>query len=162
MDGNQALAYGLIAAGVRYGAGYPITPWSSIMETLATRVAEIRRNFCAGGGRARRGLARARFFVFRISRGHRQRRPGHFAQSRSDRLGVDGGDPAHHLQYSTRRTEHRIADQRRAKRFASGDLRQSRRQSARRARGSDAWKIVSTSRLKRPGSRANTARRFSF
>jgi len=33
-DGNSALAYGLIAAGVRYGAGYPITPWSSIMETL--------------------------------------------------------------------------------------------------------------------------------
>ncbi|HEY1583739.1 MAG TPA: 2-oxoacid:acceptor oxidoreductase subunit alpha [Chthoniobacterales bacterium] len=34
MDGNQALAYGLIAAGVRFGAGYPITPWSSVMETL--------------------------------------------------------------------------------------------------------------------------------
>lgn len=34
MDGNQALAYGLIAAGVRYGAAYPITPWSSIMEIL--------------------------------------------------------------------------------------------------------------------------------
>src|SRR5213596_1726554 len=34
MDGNQALAYGLIAAGVRYGAGYPITPWSSVMEVL--------------------------------------------------------------------------------------------------------------------------------
>ncbi len=34
MDGNQALAYGLIAAGVRYGSGYPITPWSSIMEIL--------------------------------------------------------------------------------------------------------------------------------
>jgi len=34
MDGNQALAYGLIAGGVRYGAGYPITPWSSVMETL--------------------------------------------------------------------------------------------------------------------------------
>ncbi len=34
MDGNQAIAYGLIAGGVRYGAGYPITPWSSIMETL--------------------------------------------------------------------------------------------------------------------------------
>jgi len=33
-DGNTALAYGLIAAGVRYGSGYPITPWSSIMETL--------------------------------------------------------------------------------------------------------------------------------
>jgi 2-oxoglutarate/2-oxoacid ferredoxin oxidoreductase subunit alpha len=34
MDGNQALAYGLIAGGVRYGAGYPITPWSSVMEVL--------------------------------------------------------------------------------------------------------------------------------
>ncbi len=34
MNGNEALAYGLIAAGVRFGAGYPITPWSDIMETL--------------------------------------------------------------------------------------------------------------------------------
>jgi len=34
MNGNQALAYGCIAAGVRFGAGYPITPWSDIMEQL--------------------------------------------------------------------------------------------------------------------------------
>ena len=33
-DGNSVLTYGLLAAGVRYGAGYPITPWSSIMEGL--------------------------------------------------------------------------------------------------------------------------------
>ena len=38
MDGNQALTYGLIAAGVRFGAGYPITPWSSIMELLRTEL----------------------------------------------------------------------------------------------------------------------------
>src|SRR5438093_2222827 len=38
MDGNQSLAYGLIAAGVRYGAGYPITPWSSIMEVLRSEL----------------------------------------------------------------------------------------------------------------------------
>ncbi len=38
MDGNQALAYGLLAAGVRYGAGYPITPWSSVMEKLRTEL----------------------------------------------------------------------------------------------------------------------------
>jgi 2-oxoglutarate ferredoxin oxidoreductase subunit alpha len=38
MDGNQALAYGLIAAGVRYGAGYPITPWSTIMEILRSEL----------------------------------------------------------------------------------------------------------------------------
>ncbi len=34
MNGNEALAYGLIAAGVRFGAGYPITPWSDVMELL--------------------------------------------------------------------------------------------------------------------------------
>src|SRR5580704_5558996 len=34
MSGNEALAFGIIAAGVRFGAGYPITPWSEIMELL--------------------------------------------------------------------------------------------------------------------------------
>jgi 2-oxoglutarate ferredoxin oxidoreductase subunit alpha len=34
MTGNEALAYGLIAAGVRFGAAYPITPWSEVMEVL--------------------------------------------------------------------------------------------------------------------------------
>jgi len=34
MSGNESLAYGLLAAGVRFGAGYPITPWSDIMELL--------------------------------------------------------------------------------------------------------------------------------
>lgn len=34
MNGNEALAYGLIAAGIRFGAAYPITPWSDVMEIL--------------------------------------------------------------------------------------------------------------------------------
>jgi 2-oxoglutarate ferredoxin oxidoreductase subunit alpha len=34
MTGNEALAYGFIAAGVRFGAAYPITPWSEVMEIL--------------------------------------------------------------------------------------------------------------------------------
>jgi 2-oxoglutarate/2-oxoacid ferredoxin oxidoreductase subunit alpha len=34
MNGNEAVAYGLIAAGIRFGAAYPITPWSDIMELL--------------------------------------------------------------------------------------------------------------------------------
>ena len=34
MNGNEALAYGIIAAGVRFGAAYPITPWSDVMELL--------------------------------------------------------------------------------------------------------------------------------
>jgi 2-oxoglutarate ferredoxin oxidoreductase subunit alpha len=34
MNGNESLAYGLIAAGVRFGAAYPITPWTEVMEIL--------------------------------------------------------------------------------------------------------------------------------
>jgi 2-oxoglutarate/2-oxoacid ferredoxin oxidoreductase subunit alpha len=34
MNGNEAIAYGMVAAGVRFGAGYPITPSSDIMEIL--------------------------------------------------------------------------------------------------------------------------------
>lgn len=33
-NGNEALAYGFIAGGVRFGAAYPITPWSDVMELL--------------------------------------------------------------------------------------------------------------------------------
>lgn len=33
-DGNTAMVLGLLAGGVRYGAAYPITPWSTIMEQL--------------------------------------------------------------------------------------------------------------------------------
>ncbi len=40
MDGNLALTYGLIAAGVRHGAGYPITPWSTVMETLRSELSK--------------------------------------------------------------------------------------------------------------------------
>jgi 2-oxoglutarate/2-oxoacid ferredoxin oxidoreductase subunit alpha len=43
MNGNEALAYGIIAAGVRFGAAYPITPWSEVMEIL-------RREFPKYGG----------------------------------------------------------------------------------------------------------------
>jgi len=34
MDGNQAIAYGALTAGVRFGASYPITPATTIMEIL--------------------------------------------------------------------------------------------------------------------------------
>jgi 2-oxoglutarate ferredoxin oxidoreductase subunit alpha len=37
-DGNTMLALGLIAGGCRFGAGYPITPWSSIMEMLRSEL----------------------------------------------------------------------------------------------------------------------------
>lgn len=37
-DGNTMLTLGLIAGGCRYGAGYPITPWTSIMEQLRSEL----------------------------------------------------------------------------------------------------------------------------
>ncbi len=37
-DGNTALTYGLLAGGVRFGAGYPITPWSPVMEVLRSEL----------------------------------------------------------------------------------------------------------------------------
>ena len=38
MNGNHALAMGAIAAGVRFGAAYPITPFSAIMEVLRAQL----------------------------------------------------------------------------------------------------------------------------
>ncbi len=38
MNGNQAIAYGLLTAGVRFGSAYPITPWSLVMELLRTEL----------------------------------------------------------------------------------------------------------------------------
>lgn len=38
MDGNTAITLGLITGGVRYGAGYPITPWTTIMEMLRAQL----------------------------------------------------------------------------------------------------------------------------
>jgi len=44
MTGNDALGYGLIAAGVRFGAAYPITPWSDIMELFVVNC-QVRGTF---------------------------------------------------------------------------------------------------------------------
>ena len=45
MNGNEALAYGLLAAGVRFGAAYPITPWSDIMELLRAEMPKYGGSF---------------------------------------------------------------------------------------------------------------------
>ncbi len=37
-DGNTMIGLGLIAGGCRFGAGYPITPWSTIMEQLRSEL----------------------------------------------------------------------------------------------------------------------------
>ena len=68
MDGNQALAYGLIAAGVRYGAGYPITPWSSIMEILRRELRNTAEFLCRPRTSSARCRLRSAFRIPDISR----------------------------------------------------------------------------------------------
>ena len=87
MDGNQALAYGLIAAGVRYGAGYPITPWSSVMEILRSELPKYGGIFVQAEDELGAVSHGARFLLLRLSRRHRQRRPRHLAQDRSASAG---------------------------------------------------------------------------
>ncbi|MSU35570.1 MAG: 2-oxoacid:acceptor oxidoreductase subunit alpha [Pedosphaera sp.] len=48
MSGNEAIALGLLAAGVRFGAGYPITPWSDIMEMLRRELPKYGGSFIQG------------------------------------------------------------------------------------------------------------------
>ncbi len=45
MQGNQACAEGAIAAGVRFFAGYPITPSSEIAENMAKKLPEVGGKF---------------------------------------------------------------------------------------------------------------------
>src|SRR4051812_27792464 len=61
-DGNTALAYGLLAAGVRHGAGYPITPWSSIMETLRSELPKYGGLFVQCEDEIAAGFTPPRFF----------------------------------------------------------------------------------------------------
>ena len=75
MDGNQALAYGLIAGGVRFGAGYP----NALVVrngNSAERAAEVWRHFRASRGRTGCGFDRAGLLIFRISCGDGSAGPG--------------------------------------------------------------------------------------
>jgi 2-oxoglutarate ferredoxin oxidoreductase subunit alpha len=133
MDGNQAIAYGLIAGGVRYGAAYPITPWSTIMEILRSELPKYGGLFVQcedelGAVSMALGFSYSGNLAITGSSG-----PG-ISQDRGNRLGFDGGNSAHHRERPARRSIDRPADQRRAERSLPGNLRRPRRQPARRAR----------------------------
>ena len=80
MNGNEALGYGLIAAGVRFGAGYPITPWSDIMELLRRELPKYGGTFMQCEDEIAVHLHGHRRQLCRPRGGHRFQRPGHFAQ----------------------------------------------------------------------------------
>ena len=45
MKGNEAIAEAAVRAGVKFYAGYPITPSSEIMEYLSWRLPEVGGSF---------------------------------------------------------------------------------------------------------------------
>jgi hypothetical protein len=134
MNGNEALGYGFIAAGVRFGAGYPITPWSDIMELLRRELPKYGGTFVQTEDEiAAISMAIGASYAGRVavtgSSG-----PGNFAQDRGARLGGHGGNAARHRGRAARRAFDRNADQRRAVRFEHRRQRRPRRFPARRHR----------------------------
>ena len=110
MDGNTALAYGLIAAGVRYGAGYPITPWSSVMEVLRSELPKYGGIFVQaedelGAVSIALGCSFSGYLAVTGSAG-----PGISLKAEAIGWASMAEMPAHRLQYSTWRTEHRTSD----------------------------------------------------
>ena len=115
MDGNQALAYGLIAAGVRHGAGYPITPWSSVMEILRSELPKYGGLFVQAEDESGRGLLALGFsYAGHLAVTAAPARGFHSRPKRSARASMAERFPDCR-QRSERWTQHRVADQRRTK-----------------------------------------------
>jgi len=128
--GNQALAYGLIAASRKSGlplflGSYPITPASDILHELSRQ--GLRRPNLPGGRRDRGDhLSHRRRLRRRPGRHHDLRaRPG--IESRGHGTRRYAGDPITDLRYPARRPLYRTAYQDGTKRSAASLLRPQRR-----------------------------------
>ncbi len=133
VNGNTALALGVLASGMEICAMYPITPATSASHYLSEAFEKV-------GGivhQAEDEIAACAFADRRVLR--RQVRGDHhlgtglFAEAGSDRAGRDGRDPARRRQRAARRPEHRAADEGGARRPPHRHL----RQPWRRAEGRD-------------------------
>ncbi len=114
-DGNTAAALGSIYGGVQFAAWYPITPASSLAESLVeylpircAKIAGWQEHLCGGAGRrragrdrhgGRRGLGRAALDDLHLRPGlepdGRIRRAGLFCRSADSGLGCAAGWPQH-------------------------------------------------------------------
>ena len=133
VNGNTAVALGVLASGMDICAMYPITPATSASHYLSRVLRAGRRHRAPGRGRDRRVRVRDRRLVRRQLRGDDHVRAGLLAQAGRHRPGGDGRDSAGRRQRAARRAVDRPADQGRAGRPADVDLRQPRR----RAEGRD-------------------------
>ena len=116
-DGNQAIAFGALAAGIRFGAAYPITPWTSVMEILRAELPKY-------GGM----FVQAEDEIAAVSMACGASYAGHTAltgtsgtrlvlEIRSHWLGGDGGNSAGHCGCAARWTRDRFANQCGTERF---------------------------------------------
>ena len=115
VNGNQALALGLVAAGVKSGlplflGAYPITPASGILEELAGYKHFGVRTFQAEDEIAAVGAALGASFGGSLG-DHDLERPGHRPQAGDDRPRGHARAPARHPRHPARRAGDRDADE---------------------------------------------------
>ena len=125
-DGNTALTFGLLAGGVRFGSGYPITPWSTIMEQLRSELPKYGGIFV----QAEDELAAVSMALGMAYAGHTavtgSSGPGLSLKMEGARLRQHGGIAAGCRKRPARRPQYRPSHQCGTKRFDAGDLWQSR------------------------------------
>ena len=144
INGNTAIALGVLASGMDICAMYPITPATSASHYLSDV-------FERAGGIVHQAEDEIAACAFAIGasyagkvRGHDHLGPGLFAEAGGHRPRGHGRDPARRRQRAARRAEHRPADQGRAGRPADRDVRQPRRRAQGRDGGEHASRTAST------------------
>ena len=149
ITGNQALAWGLMAAAERSSCELFLGLISDYAGqryfARADAVQEFRRPHISGGRRNRRDDLGHRRRLWRRDGRDDLQRPGHRAEARSDRSGGNDRIAGADHQRAARRPKHWLADENRTGRFAASGLRPQRRMprsSARRAQPGDCFEIV--------------------
>ena len=150
ITGNEAIALGLVVGAELAGkklfySGYPITPASSILHSLAKYKNFGTLTFQAEDEIAAIGAAIGAAYGGAIAV-TASSRPGHRAQGRSDRPRRDDRAAARDRQRAARRSVDGPADEDRAERSLPGDVRPQRRVADAGARREDARATRSTAR----------------
>ena len=125
IDGNTALALGVLASGMEICAMYPITPATSVSHYLSSVFEKV-------GGIVHQAEDEIAACTFAIGASYAGKcavtvtsGPGYSAEAGSHRPRGDGRNSARRHQCAARRPQHRAADQGRARRYDGGDLRKS-------------------------------------
>ena len=118
IDGNTALALGVLASGMEICAMYPITPATSVSHYLSSVFEKV-------GGIVHQAEDEIAACTFAIGASYAGKCAVTwiFAQTGSNRTCGDGGNSAGRHQRAARRPQYRAANQGRARRFDGGDLR---------------------------------------